>query len=322
MEHRFTGVLSKLLSQSTDKLPAINSTGDIEKPQFHEDMSAEVYHAMLNRIGSSGIKKLLHSPRHFLTYWSGLDDEEEKDHFRIGRASHLMLLEPKKFLESYVIEPIHQGVTKDGKPTTSANAESVKAAKALWRAQQKPDAVIVSEEELTMLTGMIEAVLEHPVAAGMLKNGKPECSITWTDPDTGVMCKARPDYLAYDGDNLHLIDFKTTRDIRAGLFANDAYRMKYNTQLAFYHDGIVQALGKQPTSITIIAVEKKPPFEAAVYPLEDKWFEKGQEEYRHALRLYKKCRETGKFPAYQNTAQLLSMPIAANFDSLPEFNWK
>jgi hypothetical protein len=324
MEHaKLSGVLSRILSHSEDKLPKIN-TGAIEEPKFLTDLSADSYHADKTRMSSTGLKTMLRSPRHFLTAWSGLTEEEgEKDHFRIGRAAHLMLLEPAKFREVYVIEPVHQGLTKDGKPTTSLNAESVKIAKELWRAKQRPDAIIVSEKELDNLVGMIEAVLEHPVAAGMLQNGKPECSLNWTDEETGIMCKARPDYVVDDKNGqLHLIDFKTARDIRSGIFSSDAYRMSYGVQLAFYHDGLVRVLGRQPSTITIIAVEKEAPFESAVYPLADRWFEHGQERYKHAMRLYKKCRDTGKWPRFQQNAQLLEMPNAANFDSLPEFSFE
>ena len=322
MEHRLSGVLSRILSHSEERLPRVST--EQEQPKLIEDLQAELYHADRTRMSSSGVRKMLHSPRHFLTFWSGLDDEDEdKDHFRIGRAAHLMLLEQNKFRELYVIEPVHSGFTKSGQPTTSANAESVQMAKKLWHAQQKPGAVIVTMDELDDLVGMIEAVLEHPVAAGMLRSGKPECTLHWTDEETGIMCKARPDYISHDDNgNLHLIDFKTTRDIRPGIFSSSAHRLEYGVQLAFYHDGLVRALGKQPSTITIISVEKKAPYEAVVYPLEDRWFEHGQERYKHALRLYKKCIETGKWPRYQQNAQLLQMPSAANYDTLPEFSFE
>jgi len=320
LEHHLRGVLSKLLAHDEKRLPII--TADKTQIEIIEDLPAEDYHADKTRMSSTAIRNILRSPRHFLLNWQGLEDEgEEKDHFRIGRAAHLFLLEPHKFKAQYVVEPVHQGFTKDGKPTTSANALSVKEAKEHWLSQQKPDALIVSQQELDELVGMIEAVLEHPQAAGLLSNGVAETTIRWTDEETGVMCKARPDYLSRIGDELHLIDFKTTRDIRAGIFANDGLKMGYGTQLAFYHDGVVKALGRQPTSITIIAVEKKPPHEAVVYLLNDDWFEYGQRFYKHALKIYKKCRDTGKFPAFQNGSQMLSMPSRAQQDQVPEFDF-
>lgn len=310
MEHRLAGVLGRILSQGDDKLPKIQQ--EKSEPKVYWDMAPEVYHADKRRMSSSAIRKILRSPRHFLTSWTDLDEEEDKDHFRIGRAAHSMVLEPQRFKELYVVMP-------DFGPMQSSKN---RAARDAWKAEQNPEAIIVTEKELDHLVGMVEAVMEHPVASGMLKNGRPECTLHWQDEETGILCKSRPDYIVNDkDDNLHLIDFKTSRDIRPGIFARDAYRMQYGVQLAFYHDGLVRALGRQPQSMTIICVEKEPPYEAAVYPLEDRWFEKGQEAYRHALRLYKKCRDTGHWPAFQINAQLLSMPREADFDQLPEFEF-
>jgi hypothetical protein len=310
MEH-LQGVLAKLLTFSEDKLPKIKGHELLEQPKLIEGMPPEVYHGDKARMSSSGVRKVLQSPRHFLTMWCN-EVEEDKDHFRIGRAAHLLLLEPEKFRELYLVQPDF------GAMQSSKN----RAARDEWRSQQHPQAVIVTEKELNNLVGMAEAVLEHPIASALLKNGKPETTLHWTDEDTGVYCKARPDYISVDptGD-VHLIDFKTTRDIRSGIFADDAYRMRYGTQLAFYHDGLVRAMGRQPTTVTLIAVEKEPPFEAAVYCLTDDWIERGQEEYQHALRIYRRCRDTGKFPAHQSNASILNMPRKAQYDSLPQFEF-
>lgn len=321
MEHRLSGTLPRLLSPDKERLPKI--VDGIEAPEYIEDLPPEEYHNDRSRMSSSGIVKMLHSPRQFLKFWSGYEEDEDADHFRIGRAAHLMLLEPKKFREIYVVEPVHQGWTKDGKPTTSTNAQSVKDAAAAWLLAQPKGACIVTQEELDDIVGMIESVLEHPVACEMLKSGKPETTLRWTDRETGIRCKARPDYLVNDRNgDLHLIDFKTTRDIRAGIFSADAHRLRYGTRMAFYHDGVVEALGRQPKTITLIAAEKKSPYEAAVYPLDDSWFENGQREYRHSMKLLEKCLKTGKWPAQQVTAQVLSMPNRAIYDQLPEFDFE
>lgn len=312
MEHRLSGVLNKILTFDKEKLPKI--TDVIESPSFIEDMSPEQYHADRTRMSSSAIRKLLHSPRHFLTWWHGLEDEDdEPDHFRIGRAAHMFLLEPSKFREAYIIQPDF-GAMQSPKNRASRDA---------WRKGLPAGSVVVTDDELYILVGIIEAVLEHPIASKMLENGKPECTIHWTDRDTGVMCKARPDYVVNDPDgNLHLIDFKTTKDIRPGLFSMDVLKHGYNVQLAFYHDGLTEALMRQPSTISIIPTEKKEPYETAVYPLSDRFFEEGQLDYKHALALYKKCMTVGKWPAFSNAAVVLEPPSAINFKVRPEFNWE
>ncbi len=322
MEHRLTGTLSKLLAagQNHGQLPSISSGSD--RPLFLTDLSHELYHADKTRMSSTAVRKLLRSPRNFLNSWFDIekDIDDDEDHFRIGRAAHMMLLEPDLFRKRHVVMPLFEGLTKEGK--MSAQSKDAKDKRAAWIAQQEFGSLIVTQPELDMLIGMIEAVLEHPVANGMLSKGKPECSVHWTDPATGVMCKARPDFILEEANgDIHLVDFKTTRDIRPGIFAYDIERYGYHTQLAFYHDGIVAALGKQPQSITLVVVEKNAPYEAAVYPLHDDWFEEGQRQYRHALQLYKKCREQNKWPAFQSNAQMLNMPNRHKDNSLPEFGF-
>jgi hypothetical protein len=320
MEHRLSGILQKALAFDKTQMPRIAT--QVESPSFIEDMPAETYHADRTRMSSTAIRKLLHSPRHFLTYWQGLEEaEEEPDHFRIGRAAHMFLLEPRRFKELYVLEPEFIGYTKDGRE--SKLSKEAKEMRQAWRKDQDPEAIIVSSDELTMLIGMIEAVLEHPVASKMLENGKPECTIHWTDKETMVMCKARPDYVVQDPDgNIHLIDFKTTRDIRPGIFSYDVMKLGYNVQLAYYHDGLMEALKRQPQTITLIPAEKKQPWEAAVYPLSDKFFEEGQEDYKTALRLYRKCMDLGKWPAYSSTAAVLEAPNEINYRIRKEYNWE
>lgn len=323
MEHFISNTLQKLIKPDLTKLPKI-TIGE-QETKIIKDMPAEQYHADKDRMSSTALRRLLKSPRSFLATWTGLekeDEEDEPDYFRIGRAAHMALLEQELFRKTYVIEPIHQGFTKDGKPTTSANAESVKAAKELWRAQQKPDALILSEKEMEMLLGMLESVLEHKIANGLLKDGQPETTLQWIDIDTGVWCRARPDYLVQDKNGgLHVIDFKTTRDIQSGFFATEIVKKGYHTQLAFYHDGVMECFGKQPQSLTIIATEKKYPYETAVHILHDQYFEKGQELYKHALGIYKRCIEENNWPSYSQSAAMIQPPNSIQYQTLPEFQW-
>lgn len=320
---QLTGALSRLLAFDKDKLPQLDLEV-AEKPEIIKDLPAEQYFADRTRINSSAIKKILRSPRHFLTDWfGGVDeDEEEPDHFRIGRAAHLMLLEPQIFRELHVVEPEFIGLTKDGKPTKNPNALDVKMQREQWRAKQKPGAIILTQEELDHLVGMIEAVLEHPIANSMLKTGVAECTIHWTDRDTGVKCKGRPDFLTFeDGGEFHLLNFKTARNIQPGVFADDALRLQYHLSEAFYADGLLEVYGRLPSTMTLFPVEKSPPYEAAVYPLEDAWFEQGRAMYKHGLQIYRRCRDTGRWPAYQQNAQMLSMPNRAKYMMLPEFDF-
>lgn len=322
MEHRLSGVLTKLLRPDLAKLPRL-AVAEEDFRSWIGEMPPEMYHGDRERMSSSAIRKILHSPRHFLAWWTGLEQEpdEEPDHFRFGRAAHMMLLEPERFRQLHLVEPKFTGLTKDGKE--SEQSKEAKEKRKAWRESIEREALIITEPEMESLIGMIESVLEHKIACNLLSKGEPEMTVHWTDEETKITCKGRPDYLVTDETGgLHIIDFKTTRDIRSGIFASEIRRHKYYVQLAFYHDGIMKVYGKQPQSLTIVAVEKSAPYECAVHILDDKWFERGQEEYRHALRIYQRCVAENKWPAYQQNATMLSAPGYLDYDQLPEFDFQ
>jgi len=321
LEHRLFGTLNKLIRPDLAKLPKIIE-GLLPDPWMGE-MPAEQYHADKERMSSSAVRKLLHSPRQFLASWTDMeveDEEKEPDYFRFGRAAHAMLLEPEVFRRLHVVEPVFTGMTKDGRESTQS--KEAKDKKKKWYEDVDPAAMIVTEKEMQSLLGMVESILEHKIACNLLQNGQPEMTIHWVDKETGISCKARPDYLAKDkSGGIHVIDFKTTRDIREGIFSDAIKRHKYFVQLAFYYDAVAAAIGREPESITIIAVEKTLPYECAVYPLEDSWLARGRIEYRHALNLYKKCMTENKWPAFQSTATMLNAPAYLQNETLPEFDF-
>lgn len=233
-----------------------------------------------------------------------------------------MLLEPDKFRQLHVVEPEFIGVTKDGKPTKNPNAIDVKNQREEWRSKQSPQALILTEEEVGNLVGMIESVLEHPIANSMLKKGVAESVIKWTDRDTGVMCKGKPDYLTFeDNKDFHLIDFKTSRNIQSGVFMRDIVNLQYHLSMAFYADGLLEVYGRLPSTLTIFPVEKTPPYEAAVFVLDDDWYDIGRRMYKDGLELYKKCIDSGKWPAFSSKAEAMSMPQWAQDYSAPEFKF-
>lgn len=299
-------IFRKLVQPDREIIPHLDEVL-IEETKHILDMPAEQYHGIRQRMSSSGIKKYMRTPRHFLNSWQGLEEEEDKDCFRIGRAAHMMLLETQKFREQHIVEPEFTGFTQDGR--VSKTSKEAKEKREAWKKAQNKDALILTQAELDNMIGMIESVLENKVAANLLGKGIPESTFIWTDEETKVMCKARPDYIAQEEDgSIHLIDFKTAADVTTNIFANQAAKLNYHVSMAFYHDAVVKFFKRQPESITLIVVEKTPPFESVVYPMEDPWFEHGQAVYKSCLRGYRKNFLTNTWPQFRQGAVMLPMP--------------
>src|SRR5690606_3844366 len=121
---------------------------------------------------------------------------------------------------------------------------------------------------------------------------------------------------------VYISDLKTTRDVSPGLFATDAAKMMYHMQMAYYKDGVEQVLGQQVEAVALIALEKKAPYNVAVYWLDDEDIDKGRQWYEFALRTYKRCVESGQWPGKQGSGQMLKLPKFTDYDAFPQFDWK
>lgn len=309
VEHYITRILNK----GGFHLPLITAEHDPSKNQLCENVSFEDYVMDWNRMNASALKEMTVSPAHFIHYLHEQqfekDEEKEKQHFRFGRAAHLALLEPEKFKKSFVAEPDF-GTLKSPKNRAERQA---------FLDGLDEEAVALNDKEMETLTYMIQSIMNHDKARKVLSTGIPESTVLWRDEETGVLCKARPDYLGTE--DYWLVDFKSARDVSPGLFANEVKKYRYDLQLAFYYDGVLAVTGREPSGAVIIAVEKTPPYDTCVYMLDDKSLEHGRQWYKWGLGIYKKCYEAGRWPGRQNNrAQILSLPRSADYETFPEFD--
>lgn len=289
---------------------------DVDKPdEIKYDEPFETYLSDRSCVSSSGLKKVMQSPRHYLWYSTETTDDEEEEpaHFRFGRAAHMMVLEPNKFRESFVVQP-------DFGPMQSKTNRAVRDN---WRNSLPADALVLSEKELDDLTNMVESLTCHPQAANFFKNGKPEVTGRFTHKETGIRCRIRPDYISYTPEGgLYIFDIKTTKAENKALFASDAAKRKYDQQIAFYRDGMSQILGREPEAVAFVAMEKKPPYSVWVYWVTDDDLEVGRAWNNEALRNLKKSLSTGQWPGPQSSGEMMEFPTWRRTESFPQFDWE
>lgn len=173
--------------------------------------------------------------------------------------------------------------------------------------QNNGERTVLSEEQWTQLHAMRDAVMAHPAAGALLKGcpGKAEQSVYWIDPETGVLCRCRPDW--WRDDDL-LVDLKTTEDASPEGFAKSIANWRYDVQDAYYQDGVKLATGRTPRGFVFIAVEKKPPYAVAVYRLDDESRDLGRAQYRADLNRYAECMTSGNWPGYSGRIEPISVP--------------
>jgi len=145
---------------------------------------------------------------------------------------------------------------------------------------------------------MATAVHEHPIARKLLAAGEPEKTLIWRDPATGVMCRAKADWLRIDG----IVDLKTCESAAPDALSKSAHNYGYAIQAPFYLRGfraldIDHAIGPAPFFVHV-AVEKTPPYLVHVNQLTERAIAWGDRQVSQALEIYRDCQESGEWPGY------------------------
>jgi exodeoxyribonuclease VIII len=261
------------------------------------EMDIDVYHRH-PALSKSGLDNINQSIAHYLYARKTQPDTQA---LKIGRALHTLVLEGE--------DAFRDGFAYPGKGSTEDNW-STKAGKA-WRDEQYAEGRIplhyAQAEELTL---MLRSLKEHEQAYTWLKQpGMREHSFFWTDVETGIECRCRPDLLAEVEGMRVLVDLKTTRDARPQQFLKSVVNYRYHVQDAWYSDGIAAVLGEAPVTFMLVAIESSPPYAVAMYELDHEWLERGRVRYREDLERWAEYQETqNKWVGYPAEIELLTMP--------------
>jgi len=239
----------------------------------------DLYHADRSCVSTTGLKELLRSPAHYRAYLNG-ECEKNTPAMLFGSAVHDMLLEPKDFLQKYVVSPFPDRRTKDAQKFEIANANKR----------------ILSQLQAGQLKGISESVSGHPLARKLLTAGCKEQTYVWQDKETGIWLKFRPDCL--DLREGICLDVKKTQDASSKAFARSAVKYSYDLQAAVYLTGL-REIYQRDFDFAFLAVEEAAPHGCAVYAASPEMLQHGLTRMRYALQLLKTCQEKDLWPSYQ-----------------------
>lgn len=144
---------------------------------------------------------------------------------------------------------------------------------------------------------MADAVHDHPLAAKLLTGGEPERTLIWRDQKTGVMCRAKADWLRTDG----IVDLKTTESAAPDALSKAAHNYGYAIQAAFYLRGFWAAVPRVSVEVPFfvhVAVEKTAPYLVHVNQLTERAIAWGDRQVAQALEIYRDCMASGEWPGY------------------------
>lgn len=242
-------------------------------------------------VSNSELGLLAKSPAHLeAKIWKDTDD------LGFGIAYHMVIWEQLRFLKTYMVAPKIDRRTKDGKAKYADLIAKVEA----------EGKILITQENMDCLQAMKKSMQRHTVASGLLIGGKSEASVFWQDEETGVQCKCRLDYIK---DRLRAVtDLKTARDASLWGFQKAIGNYNYHRQAGFYLEGLSRATGEIWNTWVWVAQEKEPPYGVAVYMLEPDDIQRGWQEAKELLRVYKDCKEKDLWPDYPDRVQTISLP--------------
>ncbi|EGO2179287.1 exodeoxyribonuclease VIII [Escherichia coli] len=265
--------------------------GDIE-PGIYYGISNENYHAGPG-VSKSQLDDIADTPALYLWRKNAPVDTTKTKTLDLGTAFHCRVLEPEEFSNRFIVAPEFNRRTNAGKEEE----------KAFLMECASTGKTVITAEEGRKIELMYQSVMALPLGQWLVESaGHAESSIYWEDPETGILCRCRPDKII---PGFHwIMDVKTTADIQR--FKTAYYDYRYHVQDAFYSDGYEAQFGVLPTFVFLVASTT---VECGRYPVEifmmgEEAKLAGQQEYHRNLRTLADCLNTDEWPAIKT----LSLP--------------
>lgn len=281
-------------------------------------------------ISKTGLDHINKSPASY--YAHHLDParppEKERAGQLEGNLAHCAILEPDQFDARYVVLP-EDAPRKPTAAQWAAKAPSAdsKAAMEWWQqfSAANHSRTVITADQHAVAMAQAASVRKIPDVAAALSVGRPEVTAVWTDPETGVLCRCRPDWVHDCGPSgVVLLDIKTYSDASPDEFRRQVARKRYHVQNAFYADGYAQASGRRVLGFVFVAVETEWPFFASATLLtSDRTeltesgplfvggaIEQGRREYQRNLATYKHCTDFNEWPGFPEI-QTIDLPAWA-----------
>ena len=277
-----------------------DETGEVADPVIVEDIEPGIYYGISNEnyhagpgVSKSQLDDIADTPALYLWRKNAPVDTTKTKTLDLGTAFHCRVLEPEEFSNRFIVAPEFNRRTNAGKEEE----------KAFLMECASTGKMVITAEEGRKIELMYQSVMALPLGQWLVESaGHAESSIYWEDPETGILCRCRPDKIIPE---FHwIMDVKTTADIQR--FKTAYYDYRYHVQDAFYSDGYEAQFGVQPTFVFLVASTT---IECGRYPVEifmmgEEAKLAGQLEYHRNLRTLADCLNTDEWPAIKT----LSLP--------------
>lgn len=260
----------------------------MREPGVHQLTDEEYFAGPLARasLSSTGVRELLVCPAKFRH--NQLHPRAPKKAFDVGHAAHQLVLGAGPELVRI-----------------DADEWRTNAIKAEVQSVRDRGAVPLKPADWDAVHAMAAALQSHDLAPKLFVRGKPEQTLIWVDEETGVLCRAKLDWLRPDG----IVDYKTTESASPADAGRSMAKYGYHVQGRFYLRG-AQALRlvDEQAWFALAMQEKEPPYLVSVLQPDDPAMQIAELRVRKALLIYRECLETDMWPGYASEIHQASLP--------------
>lgn len=220
--------------------------------------------------------------------------------FDLGKVAHTAILEPH-LLDGAVMKGPADRRGNKWKDATAAAADA--------------QVVLLTEDDHAKVFRIRDSADKNATLRALRPGLVVEQSGFALDPETGVLCRCRPD--GYQPSSGIILDLKTTTDGGASAFARSVANFGYHVQDAFYSFVWDEAqLYCEPTTpprcgvqgFVFVVVETTAPYVTSTYELDPSAVDEGRAIYRAALARYAECARADVWPAYPDEPEPLKLP--------------
>jgi PDDEXK-like domain of unknown function (DUF3799) len=263
-----------------------------------KNMNINDYHAH-EGLSNTRMKHLL-PPSCPYRYWAEYLDpnkpkEEKPSYFAIGQAVHTLVLEPEKFYQDNFVMPKYDRRTNAGKAGYEESTR-LAAGKNLIDEKQYEQAISMSQSVLNRIPWLKKVLADKDTAI--------EESLFWTDEETGILLKSRPDIYTQD----FYIDLKTTSNIDPKAYTNSVITYGYHRQAALAREALFQLHKIKYSYFMHIVVEETYPYLTNCYVMDDYFLSKGESDFRQAIRVYRECIDKKEWPDFGADVKQIYLP--------------
>lgn len=245
-----------------------------------------VYHAAPG-LSKSALDNLEESPAYFK--WRLTHPEDPTEALIVGSYYHAAIYEPQEIERLFFPHPTQPKQAK----------------------RDERGRIAIAERNVTMVNEMI-AVLKTRERAWKLTRGIAEISFFWTDPETGIQCKCKPDSWF---PNLALVNDSKTLNKRPTLevCSREMLSRRHHVQGAFILDGIRYAIAQsgmeidgyvEPDKFILSYQHKDEDYDVADRVCGPTSLVHGEAEYRRNLETYARCVRDNVWPGVAGVGEM------------------